>query len=171
MTVQELVERINDDNFDLNEALEIKQYIPLDAKKMLAYNTLYESIDDNGQTDSIQKRIVSYRNIILTHTNLEYTDEDYDILHEVQFQNQTLFDVIMAAIKNDAAECFVVIDLVFEDYIRNNNIQSVIKELINNIADRLKPMIDNISKMDLEALLPNDIDKQQLSKFLNEYVR
>ena len=107
MRVNELVKRINGGNFDLEKELEIKKYLPIEVKKTIAQSVIYECVEEENDAikiDSVQKYLSYNKYMITTHTNLEYTDEDYDMLCSTFVNGKSLRDIIIRCFDDDATE-------------------------------------------------------------------
>ena len=178
MKVQELLMNIHNKEFKLESGLRIKTYLPMEAKKAIAQSILYDCIsEENGlvKLDSVQRYMSYVRYMITTHTNLEYTDDNYDALCSTVYNNSTLLNAIMNCFETDATECSRILNLVTDDYMQENSIENSISQLVyklNSVMDNLSNILtEKVSSTDLSNILPQDYDADKLKKFLGAYVK
>ena len=98
MKVQELLMNIKNKEFKLEKGLEVKKYLPMEAKKTIAKAIIYDcTSDEDGivKVDSVQRYMSYVRYMITTHANLKYTDEDYDALCSTEYGETTLLNAII----------------------------------------------------------------------------
>ena len=178
MKVQELVNKINDDNFDLEKELEIKKYLPIDVKKTIAQSIIYEcASEENGavQIDSVQKYLSYMRYMITTHTSLEYTDEDYDALCSTAVNGKPLRDVIIRYFDDDATECKRILNYMANDYLKENSLEFALIGFVSNLNVKLAGLAEMISGkiegLDLNEIMPKDVDMDKINVFLNKYIK
>ena len=174
MKVQELLENIQKENFDLEEALSIKKYLPIDVKKTLAQSIIYECVSDAfGATkiDSVQKYMAYVRYMITTHTDLEYDDEDYDIVCSTEYGDGTLIDAIFDCFERDAEEFEMILDMMVEDYMHELSIEYSVARLINDLSVRIGRFADKAGKLDIQKMIPEGLDVEKINSFLNKYIK
>lgn len=176
MKVNELLMNIHNKEFDLERRLQVKKYLPIEVKKTIAQGIIFECTDEeNGaiKVDSVQRYLSYVRYMITMHTNLEYTDEDYDTICSTEYKETSLLNAIVSSFQSDANECNRILDLMMDDYIENNSasnqIVSVITGFINSLIVMAKGLENKVSDMKIDELIPNDLDLNQLSEFLNNY--
>ena len=176
MKINELLENIKNSEFELETGLEVKKYLPIELKKAIANGIIYECTDDSEgviRVDSLQ-RYMSYVKFMITyHTNLEYTDEDYDVLCSTEYEETTLLNAIMACFGDDAKECSRVLDLIMSDYMQENTIEFTIARLLNSLVGSIDGIVNVINSkiegLDLASMLPENMDVQQVMNFLEKY--
>jgi hypothetical protein len=178
MKVQELLMNIRNKDFNLESGLQVKKYLPMEVKRTIAQGIIYECAnDDDGviKIDSVQRYLSYVKYMITMHTNLEYTDDDYDALCSVEYRNTNLLNAIMACFGEDANECSRILNLVTDDYMRDVSIEFTIAKFLNNLnsliggfADKINQKIDGVN---IEDMIPGDVDMKQLSEFLNKYIK
>lgn len=176
MRVQELLANIKNEGFNLATGLEVKQYLPIELKKTIAQGIIFDCTDDSEgaiKVDSVQRYMSYVEYMIKYHTNLEYTEADYDALCSTEYGESNLLNAIMACFGNDAQECARILDLMMGDYMQENTIEfSIVKflsglaESINGFADTLNNKVDGF---DLKSMMPKDIDIKQVMNFLDKY--
>ena len=108
--------------------------------------------------------------MILRHTNLEYTQDDYDTLCSAG-----LLDTIMGCFGEDANECSRILNLMIDDYMQESTIEFAVAKFFDNVnnivtdfANKLDKQVEN---MDLSSVIPKDMDADKLTNFLNTYVK
>jgi hypothetical protein len=100
------------------------------------------------------------------HTNLEYTDENYDALCSTMYCDQTLLNAITGCFDADAKECLRILNLMCDDLAYTNSIEVTVGEAIYNLNNILKSFINNMENKIKDTNI-DDIDIEKLSKFLN----
>ena len=178
MRVQELLANIHNKDFDLEKSLQVKKYLPIEVKKTIAQGIIYDCThEEDGviEVDSVQRYLSYVKYMITMHTNLEYTDEDYDALCSVESYDGTLIDAIMYYFESDAKECSRILDLMIDDYMQKFTIEAIIARFLNRLSKSINDVADKINEqinsVDLRSMIPDDIDKDKLSKFLDEYIK
>lgn len=172
MKVQELLMNINNKEFNLERGLQVKKYLPIDVKKTIAQSILYESInEENGsvKVDSVQRYMSYVRYMITTHTNLEYTDEDYDTLCSTEYDNSNLLNAIIECFGEDAKECSRILNLVTDDYMQENSLEFVVAKFLNKITNSINGIVEKFGDMNLDNIIPDNVDMNKLGEFLNNY--
>lgn len=173
MKVNELMMSISNDGFNMKQELQVKKYLPIEEKKLIAKGIIYECTERiNGaiKVDSVQKHLSYVKYMILRHTNLEYINEDYDTLC-----SSGLLDEIIACFDQDAKECARILDLIMDDYMQENSMEFIVakflyglNDMVGSLAEKLN---DKIEDMGLGTMIPSDMDKGKLVNFLNTYVK
>ena len=174
MKVQELLMNIKNKEFKLERGLEVKKYLPMEAKKTIAQAIIYDcTSDEDGivKVDSVQRYMSYVRYMITTHTNLKYTDEDYDALCSTEYGETTLLNAIMKCFEADATECSRILNLMTDDLIYDNSINVVFGKLLFKLSDTLTSMIsgmsDKIGELGIKDVIGGDgINAKQLMNVL-----
>ena len=109
--------------------------------------------------------------MIVSHTILEYLDEDYDALCAAEYDGVRLLDAIMACFHVDARECSTILDLMVEDYKREMSLESSIAKFLSGLSTMLAGVADKFESMDLQSMLPDNLDMDKLSSFLTNYIK
>jgi hypothetical protein len=174
MKVQELLINIKNKEFKLERGLEVKKYLPIEAKKTIAKGIIYDCTDDSEgviKVDSVQRYMSYVRYMITTHTNLEYTDENYDALCSTEYGDTNLLNSIMDCFGDDAKECTRILNLMTDDLIYENSIEFTIGKFLNNINSSLGTLIggfaDKVNSFDLNNILPDGVNADQFTNILN----
>lgn len=178
MTVKELLTNIHNKDFNLERGLQVKKYLPIEAKKTIAQGIIYDCTNEEDgviKVDSVQRYLSYVKYMITMHTNLEYTDEDYDKLCSTEYGENSLLCEIMNCFSDDAKECSRILDLMTDDYMQDFTIESTIAKFLNGLNKSISGLVDNISEqvnnVDVQSMMPEDVDKDKLSKFLSEYIK
>ena len=161
MKVNELMMSIHRKDFNMEKELQVKKYLPMEEKKLIAKGIIYECTEEvNGviKVDSVQQYLSYVKYMILRHTNLEYTQEDYDKLC-----SEGLLNRILECFGEDAAECSRVLNLMMDDYMQENSMEFIVGKFLNSVSEMLS---NKLNEFDMNSIIPNDIDKASLIKFL-----
>ena len=170
MKINELLANIHRKDFNMEKELQVKKYLPMEEKKLIAQGIIYECTENvNGaiKVDSVQQYLSYVKYMILRHTNLEYTYEDYDKLCSNMYNDKTLLNAIMDCFVDDAKECTRIMNLMTSDHMQQNSLEFIVGQFLNGIGEALK---DKIESFDIQSLLPKDIDKNKIVNFLNNYM-
>lgn len=165
MKINELMASIHRKDFNMEKELQVKKYLPIEEKKLIAKGIIYECTEQvNGvvKVDSVQQYLSYVKYMILRHTNLEYTQDDYDTLC-----SNNLLNTIMEYFGEDVAECSRILNLMIEDYMQENSIEFIVGKFLNNLGESLG---DKLNELDINSIIPKDIDKEKMIQFLNTYM-
>lgn len=173
MKINELCNKIFEPNFDMDEELQVKKYLSVEEKKLIAQSIIYECTERvNGviKVDSVQRYLSYVKYMILRHTNLEYTQEDYDTLC-----SNGLLNNIVECFGEDAKECARILDLMMDDYMQENSMEFIVAKFLDNLSETVSGLAEKLNhqveNMDLGSVIPKDMDKGKLVDFLNTYVK
>lgn len=173
MKINEFIANVGRKGFDIEVELQVKEYLPIEEKKLIARGIIYEcteEVDGVIKIDSMQRDLSYVKYMILRHTNLEYTNEDYDVLCSSGW-----LDKIMLLFKTDADECKRILDLMMGDRIREASIEYTVAKFIGGLTNMLEGLSEQLSKkieqIDLGSVIPKDMDANKLMKFLDTYVK
>lgn len=173
MKIFELIENMSREDFDMATELQVKKYLPIEEKKLIAQGIMYECIEEvDGalKVDSVQRYLSYVKYMILRHTNLEYTHADYDALCE-----HGLLDKIIECFGEDAAECSRILNLMMDDRMREMSIEFTVAKFLGNLAGELGGLSEKFSQkienMDFGSVIPKGVDANRLVNFLNTYVK
>lgn len=174
MKVQELLANIKNKDFNLERGLQVKKYLPIEVKKTIAQSIIYDCTNDEfgvSKMDSVQRYMSYVRHMIITHTNLEYTDADYDALCSNKYGEMTLLNAIMECFGEDAKECTRILNLVTDDVIYENSIEFSVGRLLNNVDNSLASLTEGLTKkieeFSLSDIASNGVVIEQLVGILN----
>lgn len=175
MKIDNLLMSIHNKDFDLEKRLEVRKYIPMETKKTIAQSIIYDCTSEESgviRVDSVERYMSYVRHMITTHTNLEYTDEDYDKLCVTKYGEGTLLNAIMDCFADDAKECTRVLNLMTDDLVYDNSINVVIGKLLYSIGDSLGTFItgmkDKVGELGIKDVISGGkMDVKQLKDILN----
>ena len=174
MKIQELLMNIRNKEFKLEKGLEVKKYLPIDVKKTIAQGIVYECSSDNDgviKVDSVQRYISYVRYMITMHTNLEYTDDDYDTLCSTEYGEVTLLNAIMDCFAEDAQECSRILNLVTDDFVQDISIEVTVARFLNGLNETIGGIVNKIGSVDLKSIIPSSVDMNKLGAFLQNYIK
>lgn len=173
MKINELLQNVNSGNLDIENMIQVKKYLPIEEKKIIAQGIIYECTERVSGTikvNSLQRYLSYVKYMIKHHTNLEYMPEDYD-----ELCSSGLLNSIMECFAEDAQECSRVLDLMMDDYMQESTIEFTIAKFLDNLSDIVEDLADKLNQriesMDLSSVIPKDMDKGKLVDFLNTYVK
>lgn len=173
MKIFELIENMSREDFDMATELQVKKYLPIEEKNLIAQGIMYEcteEVDGALKVDSVQKYLSYVKYMILRHTNLEYVHDDYDALC-----TNGLLDKIMECFGEDAAECSRILNLMMDDRMREMSIEVTVAKFLSNLTNELGGLSEQLSQkienMDFNSVIPKGMDANKLANFLNTYVK
>ena len=176
MKVQELLANIHRKDFNLEKELQVKKYLPIAVKKTIAQGIIFDcTTEDSGviQVDSVERYLAYVKYMITMHTNLEYTDEDYDTLCSTEYGDGTLLNSIVKTFESDANECNRILSMTMDDYLNNNapenRIVIAVSEFVNTLSSIAKSINDKVNDVNLDEIFPEDFDMEKLNQFLSDY--
>lgn len=178
MKVQELLTIIKNEEFNLESALEIKKYTPLELKKTIAQSIIFECTEEEDgviRLDSVQKHVAYTRYLLTAYTNLEYTDEDFDTLCSTELQGVSLIDAIIVCFEDDAVKLSNILDMMLDDYLKENSMEFAIIKALNKTVKSVESVTENINSkignFDVKSLISDNLDIGQVMSFLEIYGR
>lgn len=178
MKINELIMNMHRKDFNMEKELKVKKYLPIEEKKLIAQGIIYEcteNVDGVIKVDSVQRYLSYVKYMILRHTNLEYTQEDYDALCSTACGDTTLLNAIIECFGEDAKECSRILNLMMDDYMQQATMEYAVAKFLNNLGDIVENLADGFNKkiesMDLSTVIPKGMDANKLTNFLNTYVK
>ena len=174
MKINELLVNIHNKDFDIEKRLEVKKYLPIEIKKTVAQSIIYDcTSEESGITkvDSIERYMSYVRHMIKTHTNLEYTDEDYDKLCSTVYKDTTLLNSILDTFGEDAKECTRILNLMMDDYMQEMTIDFAIARFLNKLNERIDGLASKFENFDFNSMVPKNMDMDKLNMFLENYIK
>lgn len=174
MKVQELLMNITNKEFKLERGLEVKKYLPIEVKKSIAQAIVYECTEnENGaiKVNSVQRYLSYVRCMITTHTNLEYTDEDYDALCSTEYGETNLLNAIMDCFAVDAKECSRILNLMMDDIMQEMSIEFTVAKFLNGLNESVGGLAKKFGDFDMSTIIPDNVDMNKLGSFLQDYIR
>lgn len=175
MKVQELLMNIHRKDFNIEKELQVKKYLPIEEKKLIAQGIIYECTNEEDgviKVDSVQRYLSYVRYMITMHTNLKYTDADYDVLCSTEYQDTTLLNAIVKTFESDANECNRILGLMMNDYLDNNATENqlimAVTQLVNGLVGITNTLEKKVADIKLDDILPQGFDINKLNDFLNK---
>lgn len=183
MKVAEFIEKIQKniqettlDEHDIIKILEVKKYIPFQDKRNIVELIVQQNtkeIDGVIHNDTITQYISFVTAMLVSHTNLELTDnpiDDYDMLSE----NNLLMPIINT-FKVDYDECDVLLKMELASKMEDNSINALVGKFLHNILQRLdtvgeilKNKFDNVDVKDVLGANFNEEDLAKLNSFIDK---
>lgn len=173
MKVNELIEKMNESGFDITDAIEVNTYLPIQLKKAIAQEIVYESTtEEDGviKVDSFERYMSYVRHMIREHTNLDYADEDYDTLCSTAYGEYSLLDAIMSLFGEDAKECSRILDMVTGDKMQDATLESIIAKALYDLNDKVGNLSGLFSDK-MQDMIPDNMDMNKLNEFLESHVK
>jgi hypothetical protein len=170
MRVQELISKMNTEGFNLAEAIETKIYLPINLKKVIAQEIVYDcTSEDNGviKVDSFERYMSYVRHMITEHTNLEYTDDDYDVLCSTEYNGDSLLGAIIGCFGEDAKECSRILEMVMGDYMQDTTLESILAKTLHNLEINLSKFAEKIAD-NTKNMIPEGMDIEGLGKLIEK---
>lgn len=174
MKINELLINIKNKNFNLEKELKVVKYLPIEVKKTIAQSIIYDcTTEENGvvKVDSVERYMSYVRNMIVMHTNLEYADEDYDVLCSTEYGDSTLLNEIIECFGSDAQECSRILELMTDDYMQEQSIEFGVVKFLNDLTMSIKNITDKIAQKTDELKISDSIDMDKLGAFLQNYIK
>lgn len=178
MKINELMASMHRADFNMEKELQVKKYLPIEEKKIIAQGILYESAEEADgmvKIDSVQRYLSYVKYMIIKHTNLEYTQADYDKLCSTEYNGTTLLNAIMKCFGDDATECSRILNLVTDDYNQEHSIENKVSQFLYKLNNTLEGLVDSfgqkLNDFNFEDLLPKDFDAERMSAFFQQYVK
>ena len=178
MKVQELLMNIHNKEFNLERGLQVKKYLPIETKKTIAQGIIYEcTSEEDGimKMDSVQRYLSYVKYMVTMHTNLEYTNDDYDVLCSTEYNDTTLLNAIIEFFGDDAKECSRILNLMIDDYMQEYSIENLITKFMYKLNSSIDAFATGVNKkikdIDFKTMIPDDVSKKQLSEFLSKYIK
>ena len=170
MKIEKLLTDIHRANFDMEKELQVKKYLPMEVKKTIAQGIMYECItNEDGaiKVDSVQQYMSYVRYMITMHTNLEYTNEDYDKLCSIQYGETNLLNAIISCFGPDAKECDRILKLMCGDLMQNNSIEALIAKVTNVLIESINGITNNLNNK-IDAIDMDGVDFSKVKKFIDK---
>lgn len=154
MKINELLEIINDET-DISKVLNIKKYIPASEKKQIIDSIIDECMRaENGviKLDSMQKYMSFIKYMIVNYTNLEYEEDDYDVLCSTYYCGNSLLNAIIAEFNAEMQECDRFLDFAIENILRENSLEYMIGKFLCDAGYMMEKISDKIADLDTNKI-------------------
>ena len=178
MKIEKLLMDIRNKDFKLESGLDVKKYLPIELKKTIAQAIIYDCTSEDGgviKVDSVERYMSYVRHMITTHTNLEYTDENYDVLCSTEYGDTSLLNAIIECFGEDAKECSRILDLVMNDYMQESTVDFTLAKLLYDATGAINKFVTKVTQkiegIDLKSMIPDSVDMNKLGTFLDKYIK
>lgn len=172
MRVNEFIDMINAGKVEnIDNVLDTKKYIPVQVKYATAQAIMYDCTEEvNGaiKMNTFHRYMSFIKHMINIHTNLEYTDEDYDVMCSTNYNGVSLMDAVMNTFTDDGKECSNILEMVSNDIMYDNSIEMSVAKALNNIDIKIRDVLKNTFD-GLKKDIPDNVDMNELSKMLEIY--
>lgn len=156
MKISQLLMNIKLKTFNMERELRVKKYLPIKEKQMLAQliiNECTENVNGVIKLDSMKQYLSYVKYMIKFHTNLEYTEDDYDTLCSTEYMESNLLNVIMSCFGSDAEECSRILNLMLDDYMRENSIECSIGRFLSGLSNTIDGLSESFGDVDIKEML------------------
>lgn len=170
MKVNELLMSIHNKEFNLEKRLQVKKYLPMEEKKLIAQGIIYECTENGDgfiKVDSVQQYLSYVKFMIKHHTNLEYTYEDYDVLCSTQYGDTSLLNAIINCFGPDAKECDRILKLMCGDLMQNNSIEASVSRVLNGLVESMNSVTNSLNNQ-IGAINMEDIDFEKVKQIIGK---
>jgi hypothetical protein len=176
MDIKTFVETIQKDNAATMELVATKKYIASTEKVRVAKEVMDFSIEhDRGfvKFDNYKKHLAFIFGVIEAHTDLRFADDWSDKMQEYDMLCENdLLDEIIDTFRKDYEDSLDVLDMMCEDMLADNAIEASIARLATSIAENLDVFVgalaDKLEELDIEKIIPKDLDLNKLMRLLNK---
>lgn len=171
--ITDLINNIDASKNNLAELIDVNYYIPIEVKKAIAQEIVYEStFEEYGipKVDSFERYMSFVRHMVREHTNLDYTDEDYDALCSTAYGDCSLLDAIMSLFGADAKECSRILDMVTGDKMQDAALETVLAKTLNELGGKFEK-IGSMLTQKADDMMPDGVNMNMLSDFLKNYTK
>lgn len=166
MTVKELVELMATEDFNLQDKLNIKKYIPVMDKKMMAMDAIAAYTDDfDGfiEVDKFKMDIYFDMCILNKYTDLEVSFDfnnmiaEYDMLCE-----NNMFYTIVSYFKNDYEKCKEILNKELKAFMAQNSFEAQVVKVVNRINNLLDELSGKFAGVNLNEFVADGINLSEL---------
>lgn len=166
MTVKALIELAKTESFNIHEKLNVKTYIPVMSKKILAMDVIAECTDDfDGfiEVDRFKMDIYFDMCALARYTNLEVSFDfdtmikEYDQLNEIG-----IFDLIIGYFRDDYRKCKSVLIKELESFLAQNSVEAQVVKIANKVNALLDEIGDKFGAVDLNSIITDGVNLGEL---------
>lgn len=163
----------------LKETLEIKTYLPFNAKRAMVEAVVAQTINEEDgikKVDNISQYLGFVCAALITYTNLELSDNpanDYD-----ELSKDGLLESIIEVFQKDYAECNALLKMAVASELEDNNFNIIVGKFLNNILNMLNNAGEAIKgfteNIDISKLLGANISEENIAKilgFVDKYIK
>ena len=177
MTIKEFIKTIKETEIPVAELIDTKRYILSAEKIRLAKAVLDFSVEYNRgfvKFDSYAKHLSFIFNVVEAHTGLKFADDwaermqEYDILCE-----NDLLNAIIDTFRKDYEASLEVLEMMSNDMLADNSIEASVAKVTQSISENLDVLVgalsDKFEGLDVEKIIPKDLDLNKLKRFLGKF--
>lgn len=172
MKVQELLMNIHNKDFDLEQALQIKKYLPINIKKELATDVIALCTDDlDGfvMVDKIKLRVYFTMTALFVYTELEVSPDFTDLVQEYDTLGASgLLGQIIKLIGDDYNICYDVVQDELNELLIENSFETQVVRVANKINKTLDVLTEKLSSVDFNTILPEGTNMNELVDVLKQ---
>ena len=177
MKIAEFCEAYKANEINLLDLISVKKYISIEDKIQMAKNIIDFAVEyERGfvYLNNMKKHFAFIFNVIEAHTDLKFEDGWTDKMHEYDILcENNLLDVIVSAFSNDYIASKEILDIMCEDVVAKNSIEASIAKLTQSVSENLDVFVgalaDKLEDLDIEKIIPNDLDLDKLKGLLNNF--
>ena len=166
MTVKELVELMATEDFNLQDKLNIKKYIPVMDKKMMAMDAIAAHTDDFGgfiEVDKFKMDIYFDMCVLSKYTGLEVSFDFDDMIAEYDMLcENNMFYAIVSYFKNDYERCKEILNKELEAFMAQNSFETQVVKVVNRINNLLDEFSDKFAGVNLNEIITDGINLGEL---------
>lgn len=175
-TIKEFCDAYKANETNILDLLSVKKYISSEAKIRLAKDVLDFSVEyDRGfiKFDNYAKHLAFTFGVVEAHTDLRFADDwtermqEYDMLCE-----NDLLDAVIDAFRKDYEVSLEVLDMMRADMLADNSIEASVARLSQSVSENLDIFVgtlsDKIEELDIEKIIPKDLDLNKLMGLLGK---
>lgn len=176
MKINEFIEATKENMNVVANLIAVKKYIPSAEKIRIAKEVMDVSVEyDRGfvKFDSYKQYMAFTFSVIEAHTDLRFADnwddkaQEYDALCENE-----LLDAIICTFQRDYGASLEVLDMICDDMLADNSIEASVAKLTQSVSENLDVFVgvlsDKLEKLDIEKIIPKDLDLNKLTRLLNK---
>jgi len=176
MTIREFIETIKETEIPVVELITTKKYISSAEKIRVAKEAIDFSVEyDRGfvKFDSYAKHLSFIFKVIEAHTDLHFADDwaermqEYDALYENDLLNATI-----DTFRKDYEASLEVLEMICGDMLADNSIEASVAKVAQSISENLDVFVgtlsDKFEKVDIEKIIPKNLDLNKLQEFLKK---
>lgn len=166
MTIKNFIELVKAEDFNLQDKLNIKRYIPIMDKRNIAMDAIAACTNDfSGFIEVDRFKLDIYFDMCVLH---KYTDlkisfdfeemiKEYDLLNEIGMMN-----VIMSYFESDYRKCQDVLYSELESFLAQNSLESQAVTIVNKINTLLDEVSDKFSDVNLNDIITDGVNLGEL---------
>ena len=176
MTIKEFLNEIKNEGSVISDFISVKKYVPFVDKVQMAKEVADFSAEyDRGfiKFDSYKKYLAFVFDVIEAHTDLQFSDDWEDKMNEYDAlcENELLYAII-DEFKRDYDASLMFLNMTCDDIIAENSTEASIAKLAQSASENLDVLIgtlsDKIEDLDIEKIIPKDLDLDKLKGFLSK---